>query len=71
MMQCSNCGSNDLLWYVGLRSANDVPDGRLRLNEVQPIAYLACEECSETLRVIGEDQINKMLNSRGTDASRT
>ncbi len=34
------------------------------MSEVSPIAYLACEECSETLKVIGEDQINAMLNNQ-------
>ncbi len=40
----------------------DVQDGRIRMSEVSPIAYLACEECSETIRVIDEDEINEMLN---------
>ena len=59
---CPNCSSEILQWHVGTRGPMDVPDGRIRMNEVSPIAYLACEECSETIRIIEEDEINEMLN---------
>lgn len=62
---CTNCGSEDLSWAVGKHAYDPiVPDGRLRMSEIQVIAYLYCEECSETLHVIQEDEINKMLNKK-------
>jgi hypothetical protein len=61
--KCPNCDGNDLKWYVGNQGPSDVVDGRIRMSEVQVIAFLACEECSETLRVVGEDEVNKMLNT--------
>lgn len=57
-MQCPNCDGTDFRWYI----SNDVVDGRLRMHDIQVIAYLACEECSETLQIIHEDEINKRLN---------
>jgi hypothetical protein len=64
---CKNCGSKQLRWYVGTKGPNDVVDGRIRMSEVSAIAYLACEECSETLNVINEDEINDMLNVGNND----
>lgn len=60
--KCPNCDSDDLRWYVGKNSPSDVQDGRLRMSEISVIAYLACEECSETLETIMEDEVNEMLN---------
>jgi hypothetical protein len=63
MKDCTNCGSNDLRWHVGKHVGNNgVQDGRLKLNEVQVIAFLACEDCSETLQTIGDSEIEGMLN---------
>ncbi len=53
-----------LKWAISVKSPSDVVDGRLRQNEVRPIAYLYCEECSETLFIVDEDEINVMLNKR-------
>ena len=63
MAACTNCGSEDVRWYVGKRGPTDVPDGRLRMSEISVIAYLACEECSETLNVIEEHEVETMLNA--------
>lgn len=60
--ECSNCEGTDLRWHVGCRGPSHVVDGRIRMSEVSPIAYLACEECSETLAIIQEDEINEKLN---------
>jgi hypothetical protein len=61
--KCENCGGSDLQWYVSTVGPRDVQDGRIRMSEVSPIAYLACEECSETIQIIQEDEINRMLNT--------
>ncbi len=60
--KCKNCSSTNLRWYISKKGPSDVVDGRIRMSEVYPIAYLACEECSETIRVIEEDEINAVLN---------
>lgn len=64
-MICPNCESEDLRWHVDRRGPIDVVDGRLRMSEIQVIAYLGCEECGETCRVIEEHEIENMLNSEG------
>lgn len=61
--ECRNCKGTMLRWYVGTKGPNDVTDGRIRTSEVNAIAYLGCEECSETLRVIDSDEIETMLNN--------
>ncbi len=63
--KCPNCDSSDLRWYVSKQSASDIQDGRLRMHDVSVIAYLACEECSETLKTVMEDKVNEMLNATG------
>lgn len=62
---CSECGGTDLRWYVDKTRANSFPgvNGPLPLNEVKVIGYLACEECSETVRLIEVEAIEEMLNS--------
>lgn len=70
-MTCKNCGSDDLKWFIGTKGPSDVVDGRIRMSEVSAIAYLACEECSETIRVVrSEDEINRMLNREPTGEPR-
>lgn len=44
--ECTNCGGDQLRWYVDKLGPADVTDGRLRMSEIQVIAYLACEEWS-------------------------
>lgn len=61
--ECTNCGGNQLKWIVDSEGPHDVVDGRIRMSEVHAIAFLACEECSETLAIIDEDEINAMLNN--------
>ncbi len=62
MKKCTNCGGSDIKWNVGTAGPTDVVDGRLRMSEIRVIAYLFCEECSETLQTVEEDVINDMLN---------
>lgn len=62
-LKCPNCEGRNLRWHIGTQGPHDVVDGRIRMSEVHAIAFLSCEECSETLRVVGEDEVNKMLNT--------
>lgn len=61
-MTCPNCDGEELRWYVGKQGAAGIVDGRHCMREISVIAYLACEECSETLKVVGEDEVERMLN---------
>lgn len=62
---CRECGGTNLRWYVDKTRANSFPgaNGPLPLNEVKVIGYLACEECSATVRLIKVEDIEEMLNS--------
>jgi len=56
-MKCPECGSEKLTWDTGVRSAcNGVVDGRFKMNEIEGIFILGCDECSETVRVISSNQ---------------
>ena len=60
--RCPECGSRSLRWDYTVRARHAVPDGRLRLNEVSGLFYLGCEECSETVTRVGEDDVANLLN---------
>lgn len=63
---CPECDGTDLRWHVAKTRANSFPgaNGPLPLNEVKVIGYLACEECSETVRLIEAEEIEEMMNLR-------
>lgn len=60
--RCPKCGSRSLRWDCTLRARHAVPDGRLKLNEVSGLFYLGCEECSETVIRVSDDDVTKLLN---------
>lgn len=64
---CKNCGEDDLekfVWHVAVEIDGNVTavDGRLRLNDVAAVAYLGCETCSETLRVVSAQIIEDIMD---------
>lgn len=61
---CSNCGGDELRWHADKQGPSHIADGRLRMSEIHVIAYLACEECSETLRVIQEHEVEEIMNRK-------
>jgi hypothetical protein len=46
---CPECGEKRLAWGTHPRNKSGVVNGRLTLNDVETIFYLACDYCSETL----------------------
>lgn len=60
---CPNCDGDNFKWHIGKTNNSDVQDGRLRMHDISVIAFLACEECSETLNIIREHSIEEMLNN--------
>lgn len=60
---CSNCGGNQLSLSTCCQSPTHVTDGRLRLNEISIIGILGCDECSETLEILRQHEVDQLLNS--------
>lgn len=68
-MKCKNCGTDGSTWIVSTRistGAIGIPDGRFKMNDIVPIAFLACNYCSETLKVIESEEIEAILNRSKT-----
>ena len=65
-MICKECTSSDLGWRVAPESKSSVVDGRLRMHDISVIAYLGCNSCSATLKVISSDDIEAKLDSTFT-----
>lgn len=59
--QCKECKSTDIGWQTYYTSSGGVPDGRLRLSEVQCQFVLGCNYCSETLLVLTGDRVAGIL----------
>lgn len=59
--KCPNCGSEDLTLSARPYNSTNVVDGRLRMNEVFVRYILGCNSCSETVKVLTEDQVTLSL----------
>lgn len=59
---CKDCGSTQLTWHADVRNYGGVQDGRLKMNEIGPIFYLGCDECSATLKIVDGDAIANEMN---------
>jgi hypothetical protein len=58
---CPECGSTDTEWHCSQYTDSGVVDGRLRMHEVRTRFSLGCNYCSETIRIIGGDELARML----------
>lgn len=47
--QCPECGEHRLSWSPHPKKLTGVVDGRLTMNDVTAVFYLACDWCSATL----------------------
>jgi hypothetical protein len=61
--KCKKCESTDIGWQTFYTSTGGVPDGRLRLSEVQCQFVLGCNFCSETLLVLSGDRVAEILTN--------
>lgn len=61
--ECPECGSTLLDWGISHTTNSSAPDGRLRMNEIQTVAHLGCQTCSETVRTLDERGILDVLRS--------
>lgn len=59
---CHECGSDDLEWLSKPHTNAPVQDGRLKLNEIFTIYFLACHCCSATVQFMNEDQALTLVN---------
>lgn len=59
---CNDCGSDDLEWFSKTHTNSGVQDGILCLGEVTTIYFLGCNNCSETLQLMNEDQMLTFIN---------
>lgn len=61
---CPNCASAHLRWSLHKQVSHQAPlDGRLQMHDVQIVAVLGCEECSETVQTIDQTMAEEMLNA--------
>ena len=61
---CNECGSDQLLWHSAVVNLSSCQDGRLKLNEVEPMFFLSCENCSETVQRKTGEEIAYFLNKQ-------
>lgn len=63
---CPECGEKRLAWGIHPRNKTGVPDGRLRVSDVETTFYLACNHCSETLLAhVDPETVAAALTARG------
>lgn len=59
---CRECESDDLFWFTTNTVRNEVQQNRLNTHDVECLFVLGCNNCSETLRTVGADQIAAFMN---------
>lgn len=62
--KCTECDSININWSPSLRNNSVCVDGRLKLNDIQCIFVLGCDDCSETLAIIDSEIVAALLNER-------
>lgn len=68
--QCRECGSTALTWYSNNLNRSQVQQGRLRTGDVECVHFLGCDDCSETLAMVGADQLGALLNGQALQVRR-
>lgn len=61
---CRECESDDLFWFAQNTVPNGIQQNRLNTHDVQCVFVLGCNNCSETLRIVGADQIAALMNEQ-------
>lgn len=68
---CPVCGEKRLSWSPHPKKLTSVVDGRLTMNDVTAVFYLACDYCSETLVPgVDLDTVAAFLTSQGWTPAR-
>ena len=59
--QCPECESTELFWTLDTQvTATGVADGRLRSSEVRPVLVQGCDECSETIEILTDEDMARV-----------
>ena len=59
---CRECGSKDLKWHSGVENRGGVQDGMISMRETNPIFFLGCGVCYETVFIVDGDKVADYLN---------
>jgi len=62
--ECPTCGSSALDWQLVAVNRGNAVDGRLSLSEIEPMLIHSCEECSETVKTLRDNEVRHALASR-------
>ncbi|HDS1721772.1 hypothetical protein NPS53_09685 [Pseudomonas putida] len=62
--KCNDCGSTQLTWHASIVNRSQVQQGRLNTHDMDCDFYLGCDNCSETLGVVGADAIAQHLTAQ-------
>ena len=64
MIKCPECNGENLTWESDVKNNGGCVDGKIRLNEVEAIFILGCDNCSETIKVVQAHKIAECLNAK-------
>jgi hypothetical protein len=63
--RCPACSTPQLSWaVVALLAPGSPSDGTLRAHDMRVVAVLGCDECTETVEAMADDDIDALLNRR-------
>lgn len=61
--ECTECGSTNLTWQTSILNRSNVQQGRLNTSDVECVFFLGCDHCSETLAMVGADDVAGLMNA--------
>lgn len=59
---CPNCGNDEFSISPTIINTTKVVDGRLRMHDLAIRFVVGCDNCSETIKVLTEDQIKVVVD---------
>lgn len=59
---CPECGSLEITWHSDAKNNGSSQDGLIKMDEVTPIFFLGCNECSKTINVVTGDDVAVILS---------
>lgn len=59
--ECKECGSTAFTWHCTQTNRNSIPDGRLRMHDVNTRFFYSCDDCSETVRTAEGDEVAQWM----------
>lgn len=68
--QCPNCEGTNFEWFIATTNTGNAMDGRLKMNDISALAVKGCLDCSQTIKVLRQDQIDSILNEHADTEER-